>query len=110
MTKSDKQTDIIEEVMKRAYLETPHSVLLPDEWQDSLMAIVNESCAPDDFEVERVEKTLIAVSWIAAGIAAALIIMSGIFYSVQSDNFENDIQALYADNLSDIPGEYKEIF
>ena len=110
MIEADKKIDIIEEVMKRAYLETPHSSSLSDEWQDSLMNMVKESCSPDDFEMEKVEKTLIAVSWIAAGIAAALIVMSGVFYSVQSDNFENDIQALYADHLSDIPAEYQEIF
>lgn len=94
--RKEKQVNLVEDAMRRAY-KAQDSSSLSDEWKSSLMAIVQED--EKVFEIEKqIEKRFLYFSWIAAGIAAALIIVSGMLYSFQSYDIENDIQELYSDD------------
>jgi len=101
--KIDRQVDIIEEVLQRAYSQQSESELpTPSSaWKTAIMEQVREYSSPEDVEVEIIEKKFLYLSWIAAGIAAALIIISTMTFALQQDNLESDINELYADNTLD---------
>ena len=97
--KKEKQIDLVEEAMKNAYSGEVEIPEISSTWQSEIMNLITSECTPEDAEAETVEKEFLYFSGIAAGIAAALIIVSSIItYSTQSDTFENDINNLYSDN------------
>ena len=98
----DKQITIIEKAMCRAYSEEPSLPEISPQWQTSLMAAIKNELPPEELEIKMMEKKFLYFSWIAASIAAVLIIFSGVmYYSPETNTLENDITALYADNTLD---------
>ncbi len=94
----DRQIDLIEGAMRNAYSEEIASPEFSDTWQSTLMNHIAGECSPEDAEITTMEKEFLYFSWIAAGIAAALIIISSITNVVKQDTLENDINELYSDN------------
>ena len=97
----EKQIDIVEEALKNRYSEEPELPELSSEWQTTLMARISNECTTEDSEAEIIENEFLYFSWIAAGIAAALIIISSIIYTTPADSLENDIQELYSNTALD---------
>ena len=96
--KNDKQIDLIEQAFKNAYQEKQPQEI-PAVWQSAVMAAVRREVQAESREIERTEKTLLHISWIAAGIAAILVLVFGLFFSSSGDgSVENDLQKLYVDN------------
>ena len=102
--KNSKQIDLVEKSMQDAYSE---EVELPDispAWQTTLMKRITSECTPEDTETRTIETEFLYFSWIAAGIAAALIIISTMIYATGTDSIENNINELYSytafDNLT----------
>ena len=99
---TDKQITIIEKAMCRAYSKEPLLPEISSSWQASLMTAIQNAPQPEEVEIKMMEKKILYFSWVAASIAAALIIVSGVvYYSPERDTLENDITALYADNTLD---------
>jgi len=94
----EKQTTLIEEAMKRAYLKDSEIPEISQSWKHSIMDHIKADSSPEDLELKIIEKKFLYFSWIAAGIAAALIIISTMTFALQQDNFETDMHELYADN------------
>ena len=98
----DKQITIIEKAMCRAYSEKPSLPEISSSWQASLMTAIKNELPPEEVEIKIIEKKFLYFSWVAASVAAALIIISGIvYYSPETNTLENDITALYSDNTLD---------
>jgi hypothetical protein len=93
--------DLIEQAMKNAYLKEAELPEMSAAWKSSIMERINEDFSPEDTETEIIEKKFLYFSWVAAGVAAALVIISTITFSLQQNNFEDDIHELYADNTLD---------
>lgn len=102
--KNEKQIDIMEEAMKNAYNAKKAPVEIPPVWQSAVMTSIQRDASTEDRSVERTETTLLHISWIAAGIAAVLVMVFGLFFNDSSDGtIENDLQNLYVDNsMTDI--------
>lgn len=95
---NNKQIDLIEQAMKNAYQEKQPQEI-PAIWQGAVIAAVKREAQAESKEIERTEKTLLHISWIAAGIAAILVLVFGLFFSQSNDgSVENDLQKLYVDN------------
>ena len=100
--KIDKQITIVEKAMCRAYSEEPSLPEISSSWQSSLMTAIKNELPPEEAEIKMMEKKFLYFSWVAASIAAALIIISGVvYYSPERNTLDNDITALYADNTLD---------
>ena len=97
MNKEEK-IEVLENALKHGY--TAGNVNLSDlsgDWKKSQMSAVRSEYSPDDLAVDILEKKFFFISWAAAGIAAALMLVSGIVYSLNHDDLNNEIQALYPD-------------
>ncbi len=97
----NRQIDFIEEAMKNAYSGEEDLPVVSESWQSTLMDHITTECSPEDAEAETIEKEFLYFSWIAAGIAAALIIISSITYATQPDALDDDLNELYSDNTLD---------
>jgi hypothetical protein len=95
------QIDFIEEVMKRAYSGEENTPELSKESQNTIMNSIYREFSDGNRENEVIEKKFLYISWIAAGIAATLLLISSLTFAMQHDNFESDIDELYADNTLD---------
>ena len=95
---NEKQIDLVEEALKRAYSENDGVNLPEAEWKSTLMLAVKEEYRSEVAETEILENSFLHYSWVAAAVAAALILVSGIMFSMRSDNIEEDLQELYTDN------------
>ena len=90
--------------MKNAYQEKT-SQEISGVWQSAVMASVKREANAEDKAVAQTESVLLRLSWIAAGIAAILVFMFGLFFNttVNEDSIEDDLQNLYVDNsMADI--------
>jgi hypothetical protein len=97
--KNEKQIDLIEKAMKNAYLEGKTPAEIPPVWQSAVMASIQREVTAEDKAVKRTEATLLYLSWIAAGIAAILVLVFGMFFNDLNDgSVEDDLQNLYVDN------------
>lgn len=96
----DKQIDLIEQAMKKAYLDGGNTPVIPEIWQGAVMAAVKRVPQVELKEIERTERTLLHVSWIAAGIAAVLVLVFGLFFTNNTNDgsIEKDLQNFYVDN------------
>ena len=94
----DKQIDLIEKAMQNAYGDEPGLREVSADWKSSLMASIKKEYSFEAATSENLENKFLRFSWVAAGIAATLIIVAGVLYSIQNNDIESDIQELYADN------------
>ena len=100
MMKNDRQIDLIEDTIRNAYLtgKTPEEI--PAVWQSNVMASLKREINAEKNAVSRTETTMFHVSWIAAGIAAVLVLIFGLFFNTADNDgsLEDDLQNLYVDN------------
>lgn len=98
---NDRQIDLIEEAFKNAHQEVqiPDA---PDIWQSTVMASIQREIKAGDLGVDRTETIMFRLSWIAAGIAAILVLMFGLFFNsaIEQDTFEDDLQNLYVGTVT----------
>ena len=103
-TYNDK-TDLIEQAFINARRSEDSAAVLSESWKASLMQNIQAEAAEEDREFEMVTRNIIMGSWIAAGIAAALVFVSALIYQTaapDSSAIENDIHALYGDSIYDL--------
>lgn len=98
---NDKQTAIIEEAFKNAYQERSLPEI-PEGWQGMVMSAVRQEVIAEDAVIARTENLIFRLSWLAAGIAAILIIMFSIFFNTakDTDSLEEDLNNLYVDRYA----------
>lgn len=93
---SSKHIDMIEQAMQKAYSEEPEITDPSSEWKSALMDRITAEYTPEDTEKQTIEKEFLYFSWIAAGIAAALIMILTIISATSTDPIENNINELYS--------------
>ena len=110
--KNNVHADIIEEAMKNAYRNSTPSPEIPETWQKNLMAALREKRVPENIDFDMAASRIFRASWIAAGIAAVIVILFSIFFSPShpGGGIEDDLRNLYADNsmnelVTDISGD-----
>jgi len=102
----EKNSEIVEEAFKNAFLEKDETFdSFPENWTSNLiLKIKKDSIMPYEIEFEQTGKRMLIFSSIAAGIAAAIVIVSTMTFSIQSrTDFTQDISSLYNDNYTELP-------
>ena len=105
MKTDNKKIDLIEQAFINARRSEESVASLSESWKVSLMQNIQAEAAEEDREFEMITRKIIMGSWIAAGIAAALVFASVLIYQTaapDSSALENDINALYGNNIYDL--------
>lgn len=95
---NEKQIDMVEEALRRAYSDREIVSTPSAEWKSTLMFAVKEEYESEEVEVEILENSFLYYSCLVAAVAAVLILVSGIVFAMQPDNIEEDLEQLYSDN------------
>ena len=102
--KKSVKIDLVEKFMQDTYQEEVKTPEPSPAWQATLMEKIANDFTPKDSETKNIEKEFLYFSWIAAGIAVALIMVLTVRYSVSTDSLEHNINELYSytafDNLT----------
>ena len=99
---NDEKINILERALKVAFTaENLTSYEVSADWSKSLMERIRNEYTPDDIAVDILEKKFLFISWAAAGIAAAFLLVSSLMFSSGYDDLSYDIQSLYADSSLD---------
>ena len=94
--KNSKDIDLIEKAMQDAYSQIDAPPAPSSQWQNDLMSRITAEFTPEDTEKQTLEKEFLYFSWIAAGIAAVLIMVLTIISATATDPIENNINELYS--------------
>jgi hypothetical protein len=85
--KEQDKINMAEEVLAEAYRNFQPQVKVPDGFADSVMAEIKSELSEENSE----ELILFRISWIAAGLSAAMLVLSTfiVFYHNDSDDYIN---------------------
>jgi hypothetical protein len=103
----EHKIDVVEQALKQSYVSEVPDPVIADLWQAGVMNLIREDVQRGEGNIEQTAGRLLHLSWIAAGIAAGVMLIFSLFYDSNSSGIENDFQNLYVDSsvAEFIPGE-----
>lgn len=98
---TEKDSELIEEALIKAFNDQ-HIPEIPENWQEQVMFAVRQEANSTDKSWANAENLIFKLSWVAAGIAAILVIIFSIFFIPLNEkgSWEEDLNNLYVDKYT----------